>query len=328
MLRLRLCGRELFARCGVKGYYGLVCRRFAFRAFQCGHYACESKIQAGRLADFGNEGRGRRAHIFARRAVCSVPEKPFILVVDCCGGAAFGVFSSRLYSASAKFGAGATSRISMLAVPFGLVFWWIIDFAGFVELVKTPSVLLGILASVAAICFSFKKMSAGGGGSGAQTSYLLPAVAVLAVMMIVRKEAMAEADFASAAVYYPLCAIFISASINLGVYAYSNGAGMLAAQLRTHHVLAGGISMAVVSSLTIFTGNLASLYVPDPAYLSALTLTSPLWIMLYNACFGIRDVVEKRWVIAMLLSLCALMFFAQMPLSSPSEIPSTAGHRG
>lgn len=237
-------------------------------------------------------------------------------------------FSSRLYSASAKFGAGTTSRISMLAVPFGLVFWWIIDFAGFVGLVKTPSVLLGILASVAAICFSFKKMSAGSGGSGAQTSYLLPAVVVLAVMMIVRKEAMAEADFASAAVYYPLCAIFISGSINLGVYAYSNGAGMLAAQLRTHHVLAGGISMAVVSSLTIFTGNLASLYVPDPAYLSALTLTSPLWIMLYNACFGIRDVVEKRWVIAMLLSLCALMFFAQMPLSSPSEIPSTAGHRG
>ena len=107
-----------------------------------------------------------------------------------------------------------------------------------------------------------------------------------------------------------------------------NGAGMLAARLRTHHVLAGGISMAVVSSLTIFTGNLASLYVPDPAYLSALTLTSPLWIMLYNACFGIRDVVEKRWVVAMLLSLCALMFFAQMPLSSPSEIPAAAGHRG
>ena len=72
----------------------------------------------------------------------------------------------------------------------------------------------------------------------------------------------------------------------------------------------------------------ASLYVPDPAYLSALTLTSPLWIMLYNACFGIRDVVEKRWVVAMLLSLCALMFFAQMPLSSPSEIPAAAGHRG
>ena len=101
----------------------------------------------------------------------------------------------------------------MLAVPFWLVFWWIIDFAGFVGLVKTPSVLLGILASVAAIYFSFKKMSSGGGGGkGAQTSYLLPAVAVLAVMMIVRKVAMAEADFA---MLLSLCALMFFAQMQL-----------------------------------------------------------------------------------------------------------------
>lgn len=47
---------------------------------------------------------------------------------------------------------------------------------------------------------------------GAQTSYLLPAVAVLAVMMIVRKVAMVEADFA---MLLSLCALMFFAHIPL-----------------------------------------------------------------------------------------------------------------
>lgn len=46
---------------------------------------------------------------------------------------------------------------------------------------------------------------------------------VLAVMMIVRKVAMEAVAFESAAVYYPLCAIFLSGAINLTVFALHSG---------------------------------------------------------------------------------------------------------
>lgn len=76
---------------------------------------------------------------------------------------------------------------------------------------------------MAAICLSFYKMSSGGGAMRGQLAFLTPAVVVLAVMMIVRKVAMEAVDFESAAVYYPLCAIFLSGAINLTVFALHSG---------------------------------------------------------------------------------------------------------
>ena len=72
-------------------------------------------------------------------------------------------------------------------------------------------------------------------------------------------------------------------------------------------------------------GNLSALYVPNPAYLSALSLTAPLWIMVADKFLGVPDKVDSRWLAAMLLSICALIFFAQIPIAPPSDSPVSAG---
>lgn len=101
--------------------------------------------------------------------------------------------------------------------------WWIIMPKRFFELEGAPLVFAGLAVSMAAICLSFYKMSSGGGAMRGQLAFLTPAVVVLAVMMIVRKEAMEAVAFESAAVYYPLCAIFLSGAINLTVFALHSG---------------------------------------------------------------------------------------------------------
>ena len=74
-----------------------------------------------------------------------------------------------------------------------------------------------------------------------------------------------------------------------------------------------GVFMALASSGTIFFGNMSSLYVPDPAYISALTLTTPVWVMAINRFFGIKDSVSPVSVAVMFLGLAFLLYFASAP---------------
>ena len=103
------------------------------------------------------------------------------------------------------------------------------------------------------------------------------------------------------------------------------GGAKLIGALSSKRIITAGILMSAVSSATIFFGNLSALYVPNPAYLSALSLTAPLWIMLADKLLGVPDKVDSRWLAAMLLSIGALIFFAQIPISPPSDSPVSAG---
>ena len=120
--------------------------------------------------------------------------------------------------------------------------WWIIMPKRFFELEGAPLVFAGLAVSMAAICLSFYKMNSGGGAMRGQLAFLTPAVVVLAVMMIVRKVAMEAVAFESAAVYYPLCAIFLSGAINLTVFAlHSSGRFVIIARIKNGSARAGDI---------------------------------------------------------------------------------------
>lgn len=72
--------------------------------------------------------------------------------------------------------------------------------------------------------------------------------------------------------------------------------------------------MASASLVTIFCGNWAAFYSPNPAYVSAITLLSPLWIMGIDRLAGRREKVPVWGMVVMLLGLLALVFFGNAPL--------------
>lgn len=47
--------------------------------------------------------------------------------------------------------------------------------------------------------------------------------------------------------------------------------------------------------------------------------------MVADKFLGVPDKVDSRWLAAMLLSICALIFFAQIPIAPPSDSPVSAG---
>lgn len=220
-------------------------------------------------------------------------------------------YNARIYAASAMYGAGSASRINILSIAFGLVFWWILDYRRFIKLWENPPEFFGVIASLLVVGWGFYLMhKSSSANRPGELSFMMPAVIVLAVMMINRKEIMEHADFFSASVYYCTVAIFLSGLSNLVIYGLKNGFAALKEKLCKIKVAEAGVFMALASSGTIFFGNMSSLYVPDPAYISALALTTPIWIMAINRFFGIRDTVSPAAVAIMFLGLGALIYFA------------------
>ena len=228
-------------------------------------------------------------------------------------------FNARLYASSAIYGAGSTSRISLLCVPVGVVLWWPFDPARFEALLSHPWIFSGLLGALAAVCVGFFYMARSHAKRAhkGELLYLLPAVVVLAFMMINRKEIMMTGDFFSAAVYYSVCAISMSGAFNLLYYLRRHGVGGLAQKMKIPRVRHAGLWMVLASGTTIFFGNWASATVPNPAYVTAMTLISPLLIMAINHKAGVRDTVSYGAVALLFAGLLALIYLANLPLEPP-----------
>ena len=224
-----------------------------FAVFNAGTMLVSQKYKIEGVLMSGLRGVGVAAIYSPAAFFVPFPKSPEFWALIVFEGMLSSFFNSRLYASAARFGAGTTSRISMLAVPIGVVMWWIIMPKRFFELEGAPVVFAGLAVSMAAICLSFYKMNSGGGAMRSQLAFLTPAVLVLAVMMIVRKEAMEAVAFESAAVYYPLCAIFLSGAINLTVFAVHGGGAKLIGALSSKRIITAGILMSAVSSATIFS---------------------------------------------------------------------------
>lgn len=155
----------------------MACDRDIICGVQRRNNARKPKIQDRGRSDVRAKGSRSCSDIQPRRIFCAVSGIARILGADCIGGMCWSsFFNSRLYASAARFGAGTTSRISMLAV-----------------------------------------------------------------MMIVRKVAMEAVAFESAAVYYPLCAIFLSGAINLTVFAlHSGGRFVIIARIKNGSARRGG----------------------------------------------------------------------------------------
>ncbi len=223
-------------------------------------------------------------------------------------------YNARIYAAAARYGAGSTSRINVLSIAFGLVFWWILDSQRFFRLWADQFAFWGILVSLIVVGAGFYLMhKSSSADRPGELAFMMPAVVVLAGMMINRKEIMEHAEFFSAAVYYCTAAIFLSGVFNLIVYGLKNSFADLKDRLGEIGIVEVGVFMALASSGTIFFGNMSSLYVPDPAYISALTLTTPVWVMAINRFFGIKDSVSPVSVAVMFLGLAFLLYFASAP---------------
>lgn len=233
-------------------------------------------------------------------------------------GLLVGYFDYKLFSASARFGAGGTSMMTVLAIILTIFLWWFVDFQRLWDLMHEPMIFLAIGLSMLGCLAGYIRLV------GSQMTrelffFMLPAVIVLAVMTLNSKFLSGRAPLGEITIFYIVIIGLVGGLYNLGLYwrrTRNPGAIKLWREIRKPNYLRGGSLMVVCSMLLMATKTDAMLHIPNPAYLNTLALTSPLWIILINRFEKIHTRISVTAAIFTLACIASLVYFSNLPLAA------------
>lgn len=230
----------------------------------------------------------------------------FLLVTQ---GLMIAVYDSRLFFASAKYGAGATSRVMALTAVVTTLFWWFLTPESFLKLLNNGTVVMTIMLLLFGFTVCYWQMIKTP-VSQELVNYMIPAIISLAGMSIATKEiAMFGTSVWSGITYYLTIAAFVSGSVNAWWYIKSTRPGFSGffKQTFSPRVTRAGIYIIGFGGALIVAKNLALRTAPNPGYVTALLLTAPLFVYALNRYNKVPDNISVKAGFLMIAFLSALM---------------------
>ena len=234
----------------------------------------------------------------------------FLLILQ---GFFIGFYDSRLFFSSAKFGAAETSRILVFSILISMTLWWSFHPGEFLNIWHRPFVFWGIIVSVLGIISCYLKMLERP-FSKRLIAFMLPVVVVWSLMSTITQEIMLRHELHDGIAYYLVLSMTISGFYNLYFYIRTQRptTRQAMAEIFSPKVKRVGFLVILFSAVLIISKSIALAYTPNTGYVNALSLTSPLWIMLYNHWTNRRDEASPRLGLLMIVFLFFLTFFASL----------------
>ncbi len=230
----------------------------------------------------------------------------FLLIFQ---GWLIGIYDSHLFFASARFGAGATSRLMVSSCLVTTFLWWILTPEKFIRLWDNGSVVITLLLVLFGFTYSYWRMIRSR-VSRAAFYYMLPAIFALAGMSIATKEIAVMGDNVwSNIAYYLVVATFVSGLYNAYFFIKTAKPGVKGffAQVFEKKVVEAGVYIVSFSAALIAAKTMAMRLSPNPGYVVALLLTAPLFVFALNKYNRIPDNVSVRAGFSMLFFLLLLL---------------------
>lgn len=197
-------------------------------------------------------------------------------------GVLIGIYDSHLFFASAKFGAGTTSRLMVLSVLVTTVMWWILTPRLFWRLFDNGSVFITLLLALFGFCVCYWYMMKNKVTKRAFW-YMLPAVLALAGMSVATKEiAMMGQSVWTNILYYLVVATFVSGFYNFVLLCRKEhfDVGLAVRLVFAREVIHIGIYVVGFSAALIAAKTMAMRLAPNPGYVVTLLLTAPLFVFM------------------------------------------------
>lgn len=236
---------------------------------------------------------------------------PIYFILLTVQGLFIGYFDSRVFMSSARFGAGGTSRTLVFSIVISTILWWILHPADFLVLWQRPWILLGIIAALSGTIISYLFITKDP-FSKQLIKFMMPAVVVWSLMSTVNKEIMLRHQLETGIGYYLVYSMFISGLYNLYIYA-SQGRmtkNRVLKEVFAPKVVQASFMLILFSIALIIAKSISLAYTPNTGYVNALSLTSPLWIILFNHYFKEKDLVSVRAGLVLIISLFFLTILA------------------
>ena len=238
---------------------------------------------------------------------------PIYFILLTVQGLFIGYFDSRVFMASARFGAGGTSRTLVFSIVISTILWWILHPADFLVLWQRPWILLGIIAALSGTIISYLFITKDP-FSKQLIKFMMPAGVVWSLMSTVNKEIMLRHQLETGIGYYLVYSMFISGLYNLYIYA-SQGRmtkNRVLKEVFAPKVVQASFMLILFSIALIIAKSISLAYTPNTGYVNALSLTSPLWIILFNHYFKEKDLVSVRAGLVLIVCLFFLTILASV----------------
>ena len=230
----------------------------------------------------------------------------FLLIMQ---GLMIAVYDSHLFFASARYGAGPTSRVMALTAMVTTLFWWFLTPESFLKLLDNGTLVITIILLLFGFTVCYWQMIKSP-VSQELVNYMIPAILSLSGKSIATREIASFGTTAwSGITYYLTIAVFVSGSVNACWYVRSVKPGFSGffRQVFSPRMIRIGFYVVSFSAALITAKNLALRTAPNPGYVIALLLTSPLFVFGLNKYNKIPDDISIREGFLMIAFLAALM---------------------
>lgn len=193
-----------------------------------------------------------------------------ILIIQ---GILIGIYDSRIFFASARFGGHTGSGFMATAVLITASLWWALEPDDFKSLLQIPTYFITLIFILCAYSISYWNMMQFEINKTAE-KYLYPAVFALALMSIAtRYIALKSGNLYTGIICYLTVACFISGIYNSVMYIKTKKKIK-----KSHHFpkIKDGLKLVFLSMILISAKTAAMRLCPNPAYVVAVLLTSPI----------------------------------------------------
>ena len=224
-------------------------------------------------------------------------------------GILIGVYDSHIFFASARYGAGVTSRLLVLSVLVTTAIWWGLTPKLFVKLLYNESVFITLLLALFGFCVCYWYVMKSKITRDA-FFYMIPAILALAGMSIATKEiAMMGQDVWDNILYYLVVSTFISGVYNCFLLLKQKQFNVALAMrmIFAKEVVATGIFIVGFSAALIAAKTMAMRLSPNPGYVVALLLTAPIFVYLLTRNSKASGGFTEKAGFAMLFFLILIM---------------------
>lgn len=230
------------------------------------------------------------------------PTDPIFYVATAISCVLIPLHDGRILDIAAKHGGVVMLRLRSLMLPLVFIFWLVIDPAYIGRLIQSGWVGAGIIASIALstlFLFRLKRCTI----SAAAMKEILPVIVMSAVFDITNKVAMTHAVFPQNSIYYIFLVSGLPLIAMLGYSAFK-GQSTQGFVAEMASIAGKGASLGVLWVLMMVAKNIAMILSPNPAYVTAVTLTAPFWASAVMRLRGEKE--EADWLSGTALVLCII----------------------
>lgn len=210
----------------------------------------------------------------------------YLLIIA--SGLLIGIFDRMTFQATAQYGAGVVSRLLALCLPVGFLLWGVLHPGHFALLAEKPLAFL-IPVALIGVVLSVLFMRRSPLGHTALMA-LIPTYFIGGTIDVLSKTAMLAGQghgFVIFMVYGSLTAL-ISGLVNV-FWRERSMPPVKLGDVFSPTIIRGGVSAVLVVTVYLLLKTSSLVTTPNPAFLAALNLMAPFWILLWNRLKNVQD---------------------------------------